>query len=155
MKANLVCKRKKPCMKATSKKGKQSDESEKDLTEWVRDKIHPTLRRTGRKERLLKVSTEWVRERAVQESAVQLTSCNMVKVSWVQFCLICIVPFSSLQFMQSVLSVQFSSWNSEAVFPSRAIQWEAERSQFESVSLEMSFEPEQLSWTSQPEFRKN
>jgi hypothetical protein len=31
----------------------------------------------------------------------------------------------------------------------------AERNQFESVSLEMSFGPEQLSRTSQPEFRKS
>jgi hypothetical protein len=32
-------------------KGKQSDESEKDLTEWVRDRICPTLTRRDRKER--------------------------------------------------------------------------------------------------------
>ena len=36
-----------------------------------------------------------------------------------------------------------------------AIQWEAENSQFESVSLEISFNPEQLSWTIKPEIKKN
>ena len=34
--------------------GRQSDESEKDLTECVRDRIRPTLERTDRKKRLLK-----------------------------------------------------------------------------------------------------
>ena len=28
-----------------SLRGRQSDESENDLTEWVRDKIYPTLRK--------------------------------------------------------------------------------------------------------------
>jgi hypothetical protein len=44
------------------------------------------------------------------------------------------VLFSSVQFMMSVQSESFSSWNSEAVFPSRSIQLEAKRGQFESVS---------------------
>jgi hypothetical protein len=39
---------------------------------------------------------------------------------------------------------QYSSWSLEAVFPSGTIQTEAKRSQFESVHLERSFEPEQL-----------
>jgi hypothetical protein len=39
----------------------------------------------------------------------------------------------------------FSSWSLEAGFPSRTIQQEAERSQFESASLERHFEPEHLS----------
>jgi hypothetical protein len=28
-------------------RGRQSEESEKDLTEWVRDRIHPTHMRTA------------------------------------------------------------------------------------------------------------
>lgn len=62
------------------------------------------------------------------------------------------IPFSFIQFIQSV---QFSVWNPEAVFPSRAIHWDTERSQNESVSLKRNIELENLSWTSQPEFRKN
>jgi hypothetical protein len=38
----------------------QSDESEKDLTEWVRDEIYSMLRRTDREERPLKSNEEWV-----------------------------------------------------------------------------------------------
>jgi hypothetical protein len=37
---------------------------------------------------------------------------------------------------------------------SRAILLEAEKKQVESISLEMKFEPQQLSWIIQPEFRK-
>jgi len=32
-------------------RGRQSDESEKDLAEWVRDRVCPTLRRIDRQER--------------------------------------------------------------------------------------------------------
>jgi hypothetical protein len=47
--------------------------------------------------------------------------------------------FGSVPFRAEQLSLaQFSSGSSEAVFPSRAIQSEAKRSQFESVSLERS-----------------
>jgi hypothetical protein len=38
--------------------GRQSDKSKKDLTEGVRDRICPTLRRTDRKERLVKRAGE-------------------------------------------------------------------------------------------------
>lgn len=85
-------------------KGRQR-ESEKDLTEWVRDRIHLTLMRTAGERGDLK-NTERVQ-------------------------------FSPVPFGAEQLSLgRFSSWSLEAVFPSRATQSEAKRSQFESVSLE-------------------
>jgi hypothetical protein len=81
-------------------------------------------------------------------SAVPLSSGNVLKFCWIQFSAVKLntVLFNSIQFVQPVHSVKFGLWNSEAFFfQSRAIPWEVKRSLFESISLEKSFESEQLS----------
>jgi hypothetical protein len=62
-------------------RGRQSDESEKDSTEWISNRMCPTLMRTDRKERLLKNST--VRRESSSESAAQLSSvwCSSIECS--------------------------------------------------------------------------
>jgi hypothetical protein len=62
-------------------RGRQSDESEKDLTEWVRDRIHPTLMRTDKKEGLLRSSTKIEIESSSVSAvnAVQWVQCSGVK----------------------------------------------------------------------------
>ena len=71
-----------------------------------------------------------------------------VDLSWVTA-----VPFSSVHSMQSL---QFSFWNSEEVFPSRAMQWEAEKeANLSQSSWKGVLSQNSHRWTSQPMLRQN
>lgn len=88
----------------------------KDLTAWVREKIHPTLMKTGRKQRLLK--EQWGREKFSSE-----------EFSWVQ---LSSVQSRAVEFQ----TIQFTHFR--GINPSRAIYWEAERRPFEPVTVQRS-----------------
>ena len=101
-------------------RGGQINQSEKDLAEWDRDKIHPTLWRAHRKEKVFKNSTgrnceQFINECSLEEfkrcSRIQVRSdqgqssavwCSSLQCSWVQRVRVSGWGIFSIQSTQSV-----------------------------------------------------
>ena len=115
-----------PCLKMISNwEAEQVMNLRKMWQKWIRGGIYPALKTRDRKE-ILNSSAEWVRNgwHFNEWSSVDFRQCSEVQLRWVQLSLVQYswmqlssgIPFSSVQFLQSVQSGQFSLWSSEAVF---------------------------------------
>ena len=132
MKIKLVCTRQ-PCL---NMRGRQSDKSEKGLTEWIRDRIHLTLRTDGNRANLREQQRDREGSQSYQDSFTETCGTKAreeVKSKW----------RARLEHIAKV-----------GMRPDSAIQSEAKGCHFELVILERNFEPE-LSQASQPGLRKN